>query len=112
MIYSIRYFLAGASDYRNQKIVLNEIFEKAFKEQKLVIIVDDLERCIVEKAKQYLQFIKEISTFPRTMVIFLADYQKLISNEIITQEAANKFITEIMVLREASCDEIQQETKE
>lgn len=104
-------FSAGASDYRNQKIVLNEIFEKAFKEQKLVIIVDDLERCIVEKAKQYLQFIKEISTFPRTMVIFLADYQKLISNEIITQEAANKFITEIMVLREASCDEIQQELK-
>lgn len=104
-------FSAGASDYRNQKIVLNEIFEKAFKEQKLVIIVDDLERCKVEKAKQYLQFIKEISTFPRTMVIFLADYQKLISNEIITQEAANKFITEIMVLREASCDEIQQELK-
>ena len=105
-------FFTGASNYRNQKIVLNEIFEKAFKEQKLVIIVDDLERCEVEKAKQYLQFIKEISTFPRTMVIFLADYQKLIFNEIITQEAANKFITEIMVLREASCDEIQQELKD
>nr|WP_308496347.1 hypothetical protein [uncultured Agathobacter sp.] len=25
------------------------------------------------------------------------------------EESANKFITEIMVLREASCDEIQQE---
>lgn len=27
------------------------------------------------------------------------------------EESANKFITEIMVLREASCDEIQQELK-
>lgn len=101
--------MGNTSDYRTQKDGLSDIFDKAFGKQKLLIIVDDLERCDVEKARVYLQFIKEIATFPRTLVIFLADYEKLISNGILTQEASNKFISEVITLQEVNCDEIQKE---
>lgn len=106
---TLSFSMGNTSNYRAQKEELSSIFKEAFRKQKLLIIVDDLERCDAEKAKVYLQFIKEIATFPRTMVIFLADYEKLLANGIVTQEASNKFITQVMTLREADSNEIRQE---
>lgn len=94
------------TDYRTMKEHLARIFYGAFAAERLVVIVDDLERCETDKAREYLRLIKELSTLPRTVVLFLADYRKLLSEKIISQEAANKFITEVLPLNEADCEEI------
>lgn len=94
------------TDYRTMKEHLSHIFMQAFSKERLVIVVDDLERCETDKAREYLRLIRELSTLPNTVVLFLADYQKLLSEKIISQEAANKFITEVLPLNDAGCEEI------
>lgn len=60
-------------DYRSQRNRLESLMEKALGKDKLIIIVDDIERCAPEKAREFLYFIKEIATMRCCISIFITD---------------------------------------
>lgn len=65
-------------DYREEKRQLEELLSKSMKEKGgIVIVVDDIERCDEEKAKQFVYFIREIATMNHCVAIFITDYQYL-----------------------------------
>lgn len=64
-------------DYRSQREQLESLISEVFTEGKLIIVVDDIERCEPNKAKEFLFFIKEIATMRCCISIFIADYQHL-----------------------------------
>lgn len=64
-------------DYRSQRNRLESLMEKALGKDKLIIIVDDIERCAPEKAREFLYFIKEIATMRCCISIFITDDRHL-----------------------------------
>lgn len=64
-------------DYREQKKNLSEILERAFADGKLVVIVDDIERCDEAVAREYIFLIKEIATMKNCVSVFVTDYSLL-----------------------------------
>lgn len=68
----------SSEDYRTQKKQLEEIIRNSMGSGgKIIIVVDDIERCDEEKAKQFIFFTKEVATMARCVVIFIADYDYL-----------------------------------
>ena len=53
---------AEKDDYRAQKTKLEEVLERTYKNGKLVVVVDDIERCDRDTAREYLFLIKEVAT--------------------------------------------------
>lgn len=70
--------LSAPEDYREQKAELAELLAQALGRDKLVVVVDDIERCAKEKARQFVFFMKEIATMDRCVSVFLTDYRHLI----------------------------------
>lgn len=66
-------------DYRSQRNRLESLMEKALGKNKLIIIVDDIERCAPEKAREFLYFIKEIATMRCCISIFITDDSHLLA---------------------------------
>lgn len=64
-------------DYREQKRQLEELLVAAFGDGKLVLIVDDIERCQPDVARDYLFLIKEVATMKNCVSIFVTDYDVL-----------------------------------
>lgn len=64
-------------DYREQKKNLGEIIERTFVGGKLVVIVDDIERCDDSTAKEYIFLIKEIATMKNCVSVFVTNYSLL-----------------------------------
>lgn len=60
-------------DYRSQRERLEATMEKVLQKDKLVIVVDDIERCDPEKAREFLYFVKEIATMKCCVSIFITD---------------------------------------
>lgn len=67
----------SSEDYRSQIKNLEDCISSVLKNDKILIIVDDVERCNNEKAQQFIFFIKEIATIRNCVTIFLADYEYL-----------------------------------
>lgn len=65
-------------EYRKKKGELNTLLSEVMKEQKIIVIVDDIERCTSEKALQFIFFVSEIATFSNCVSIFATDYDKLL----------------------------------
>lgn len=68
----------GEKDYRKQKRKLEKLLITAFGEGKLVLIIDDIERCQPEIARDYLFLIKEVATMKNCVSIFVTDYSILL----------------------------------
>ena len=64
-------------DYRTQMIELEGCISSVLGKDKILIVVDDVERCDNEKARQFIFFIKEIATLRNCIAIFLTDYEYL-----------------------------------
>lgn len=73
--------LSAPEDYREQKAELAELLAQALGRDKLVVVVDDIERCAKEKARQFVFFMKEIATMDRCVSVFLTDYRHLTADE-------------------------------
>lgn len=57
-------------DYRNIISEIDEILHEALPESKIVIIVDDIERCSDNNTRQILFFIKEVATMIGCISLF------------------------------------------
>ena len=80
--------LANDDDYRTQKAKLEEILERTYENGKLIVIVDDIERCDRDTAREYLFLIKEVATMRNCISVFVTDYDML--NKIVSvQDAPN-----------------------
>lgn len=74
--------LANDDDYRAQKVKLEEVLERTYINGKLIVIVDDIERCDRSTAREYLFLIKEIATMRGCVSVFVTDYDML--NEVVS----------------------------
>ena len=77
-------FFQENEDYRFQKRKLEKLLERTFGSGKLIVIVDDIERCDKELAREYLFLIKEVATMQNCVSIFVTDYNML--NKIVYTE--------------------------
>lgn len=68
----------GEKDYREQKKSLENLLSDAFAEGKIVLIIDDIERCQPDIAREYLFLIKEVATMKNCVSIFVTDYDILL----------------------------------
>ena len=99
--------LASDDDYRAQKKKLEEVIERTYKTGKLIVIVDDIERCDRNAAREYLFLIKEVATMRSCVSIFVTDYDML--NKVVSEvsesekeyDFLNKFFNYKIDLRDA-----------
>ncbi len=97
---------ANDDDYREQKKKLEKVLEHTYKNGKLIVIVDDIERCNKKIAREYLFLIKEIATMRSCVSVFVTDYDmlnKIVSNEKISRSSPdflNKFFNYKIDLRD------------
>ena len=88
----IRKRFSSTSDCRENLSKLSRLLEEEL-EEKIIIVIDDLERCKEDKILEFLYFIKEISVLHKCVIIFLTDYNKLIdkNSDYFTDEFLEKF---------------------
>lgn len=73
-----RQLFPAEEDYRSQRERLETLMKEVMGEtDKLLIIVDDIERCEPEKAREFLYFVKEIATMKCCVSIFITDDNNL-----------------------------------
>lgn len=72
-------FLGNEKDYRKEKHNLEKLLNDSFGNGKIVLIVDDIERCQPDVAKDYLFLIKEVATMKNCVSIFITDYDVLLN---------------------------------
>lgn len=67
-----------AHDYREERQRLETVLVDTLGEQgRIIIVVDDIERCGEKKAQEFLFFIKEIATMSHCVTLFLSDEKQL-----------------------------------
>jgi hypothetical protein len=79
-----------SKEYRIEKEELEKLLFKVLENDKIIVVVDDIERCDKEKARQFIFFIKEIATMKNCISIFLTDYAHLTKSGI--QDEKSNFI--------------------
>lgn len=80
--------LTNDDDYRAQKQNLEEVLERTYKNGKLIVVVDDIERCDRNTAREYLFLVKEVATMRSCVSVFITDYDML--NKIVSDEKVLK----------------------
>lgn len=73
-------------DYRRQKLNLEKVLERTYNNGKLIVVVDDIERCDKNIAREYLFLIKEVATMRNCVSVFVTDYNML--NKVLSSEEA------------------------
>lgn len=103
--------ISDDNDYREQKQRLEQIIERIYNNGKLIVVIDDIERCDEKTAREYLFLIKEIATMKNCVSVFVTDYNML--NEVVRNtineeppiDFLNKFFNYKIDLREEEpCD--------
>ena len=87
--------------YISKKETLQTIITPILDAKRLVVIVDDIERCNPDIVVQLITFIKAISTFDKCVVIFISNYEKMLNIPNIDDDYMAKFINyreEILVV--------------
>lgn len=77
-------FFYENADYRSQKAKLEKVLQRALGKGKLIVVVDDIERCDKSIAREYLFLIKEVATMRNCVSIFVTDYNML--NKLVCAE--------------------------
>lgn len=98
--------LSSNSDYRQNLSKINNLIRTTLKNRRIVIIVDDIERCTEEKIMEFLFFTKEIAMLNQCVVIFLTDCSKLVEIEKIDEEVLEKFFNYRINLKKVDSEEI------
>ena len=96
----------AAEDYRTQKAELEALLRQAMGQDRIVVVVDDIERCDRGKALQFIFFMKEIATMDRCVSIFLTDYAHL-PQDVVPDAYAfyDKFFQRRLEMTEVSLEE-------
>lgn len=97
--------------YASEKQELQNILTQSLGEKKLIVIVDDIERCDPDLALKYIRFIKEIATFDKSITLFLSDYKELLKLPDVNDKYIQKFIDYRFDLRVSNYSEILQHIK-
>lgn len=71
---------APYADYREEQVDLEKSLSDALGTNgRLIIVIDDVERCDSKKAMEFLFFLKEIATMDHCIAIFLTDYKLFVN---------------------------------
>lgn len=92
--------------YIKEKQELQNILTQSLGEKKLIVIVDDIERCDPDLSLKYIRFIKEIATFDKSITLFLSDYKELLQLPDVNDKYIQKFIDYRFDLRISNYSEI------
>lgn len=98
-------------DYRNMIAKISELLNDALPDSRIIIVVDDIERCSNNKIKQLLFFIKEVATMKKCVSLFLVDKVKLFESICLeddtktAEEFVDKFFDEAISLKAISIQE-------
>ena len=94
-----RKLFRAEEDYRSQRQRLEGLMEKVLQDDKLVIVVDDIERCEPGKAREFLYFVKEIATMKCCVSVFITDDSSLpLPEHIKNKNFFDKFFNYRIVL--------------
>ena len=96
-------------DYRTQKDKLHLLLSETLVNQKIIVIVDDIERCSPEKSRQFLFFVKEIATLANCVSVFVTDYdilKSLCSKDNSGKDFLDKFFNYRINFQEPSMEEV------
>lgn len=83
---------AQNEDYRVQKKALSALIARAMNNGRIIVVVDDIERCHKDKIKDYLFFVKEIASMERCVPIFVTDYNRLVEQIKESDENPHVFL--------------------
>ena len=72
-----RRLFPAEKDYRRQRQRLEALMAAVLGDDRVVIVVDDIERCAPEKAREFLYFVKEIATMRCCVSVFVTDDTRL-----------------------------------
>lgn len=79
-------------DYRVQKKKLSDLIAKAMHSGRIIVVVDDIERCEQKKIREYLFFVKEIASMERCISVFVTDYSRLVKQIKESDENPHVFL--------------------
>lgn len=96
----------GNSDYRENIKKLSKLIFDNLRKSRILIIIDDIERCSPEKAKSYLFLMKELATMNCCIAIFLADIDELKKTCTLDESFFEKFFNYTLSLVTVDFDEI------
>ena len=96
----------GNTDYRENIEKLSKLLSENLVNLRILIVIDDLERCSGEKAKSYLFLMKELATMHRCVTLFLVDIDKLKNAMNLDDLFFEKFFNRIISLATVDSDEL------
>lgn len=99
-------FSNNNSDYRENIERLSQLLTNNLNSSRILIIIDDIDRCSGEKAKSFLFLMKEIATMNRCITLFLADIGKLKVACNLDESFFEKFFNHMISLSNVCNDEI------
>ncbi|PWJ12196.1 P-loop NTPase fold protein [Ruminococcus flavefaciens] len=101
--------LYSHNDYRKSIDDLKDLIKDVVKDERIIIIVDDIDRCSDKKAVEVLFFIKEIATMSNCISFYLVDYHKFKEMKTIYdfgEGFLDKFFNRVVSLNTADYSEI------
>lgn len=97
------------NDYRKSIEELDKLIKDVMKDERIIIVVDDIDRCSDEKATETMFFVKEIATRSNCVSFFLVEYNKLKESKIIKEFGdgfLEKFFNRVVAINKADYTEI------
>lgn len=97
------------NDYRKSIEELDKLIKDVMKDERIIIVVDDIDRCSDEKATETMFFVKEIATRSNCVSFFLVEYNKLKKSKIIKEfddGFLEKFFNRVVAINKADYTEI------
>ncbi len=97
------------SDYRKSINNLDNLIKGVMKNERIIIVVDDIDRCSDKKATETMFFVKEIATRSNCVSFFLVDYEKFKESKLIKEYGdgfLEKFFNRVVAINKADYTEI------
>ena len=97
------------SDYRKSIEELDKLIKDVMKNERIIVVVDDIDRCSDKKATETMFFVKEIATRSNCVSFFLVEYNKLKESKIIKEFGdgfVEKFFNRVVAINKADYTEI------
>lgn len=94
------------TDYRTNVDNLSGLLSSHLDSTRIIIVIDDIDRCSAEKSKSFLFFMKEIATMSHCITMFLVDIDELKEICELDYDFFDKFFNHIISLVSIQHEEI------
>jgi len=97
------------NDYRKSIEELDKLIKDVMKDERIIIVVDDIDRCSDKKVTETMFFVKEIATRSNCVSFFLVEYNKLKESKLIGEFGdgfLEKFFNRVVAINKADYTEI------